>query len=177
MLLSYRQLAWFWGGVAWVSVVGGSTLQLLGPPSHAPQEAPAPVSAAPSPVPPAPAPSSATDAGQATLAPPLVTPVPTISAPAAVEAIAVPMTPPALSQPSRERPHVLVRRALAPPKGPRARGDGEDATLGERSQFLPGAEPTVPARREQATGFDRAAGYIGVFATGADGTRTFKAMP
>ena len=179
MRLSYRPLAWFWGGVTWVAVVGGSTLQLLGPPSHPPQETPAPVSAALSPAPalPTPAPASVANAGQVV---PAISPVaptpPTVLAPEAVEAAIIP-TAPILSQPNRERPHVLVRRTPAPVKGPRVRGDGEDAVLGERGPFLPVTEPTVPARHEQVTSFDHPAGYIGVFATGADGTRTFKAMP
>lgn len=181
MLSSYRPLAWFWGGVAWVLVVGGSTLQLLGPPSYAPQGTPAPVSAAPPPpvpAPPTPAPSGVASVGQ--VAPAAVVPAapapPPIPAPEAVETATIP-TAPILSQPSRERPRSVVRRTPAPIKGPRMRGDGEDAAFSERGPLLPGAEPAIPARHEPAPGFDHSSGYIGVFATGADGTRTFKAMP
>ena len=87
------------------------------------------------------------------------------------------MAPPLLSQSSRERLHVLVRKTPASAKSLRVRGNSEDAALSERSSFLPSAEPAVPARHDQVTGFDHAAGYIGVFATGADGTRMFKATP
>jgi hypothetical protein len=169
VLSSYRPLAWFWGGVAWVAVVGGSTLQLLGPPSHAPGMSSAPVPAVPSPV--ALPSGTAAPAGELAAIPPL----PAIPTPAVVEAVAVPILPSILSQPNRERPRTLVRKAPIPARG-RGRGDGEDANAGERSP-PPDMEPAVPARREQAMGLDRTAGYIGVFETGADGTRTFRATP
>ena len=161
MLLSYRPLIWFWGGVAWVLVVGASTLQLLGPPPHTARKLPTPVvSATPPELPPA---------SHVDQAPPMI---PVLSA---KEAVTAPATP-VVSEPSQP-PHTLVRKSPIPARTPKLHEDRETTAVAERTPFRQAAAPPAPIRPEQATGFDRAAGYIGVFTTGADGTRTFKAMP
>ena len=172
MLLSYRPLLWFWGGVVWVTVVGGSTLQILGPPSHPVQNVPVQaVAASPIAAPPLvpPSPPSVQHVEQS---------APVLPPPSVAEAVAIPAmppladpAPPLMVEPGRPRPHTLVRRSAAPVTALRVRSESKDVGPAERSPLLRAATPMISAPSEQATG------YIGVFATGPDGTRTFKAMP
>ncbi len=172
MLESYRPLILLWAAIFSLSATGVATLQILGPPTArgARQDGPQPI----------PSPPSHADQPVAAASPPL---------PAAAELPAfVPLAPPVPVQSSHRRTRSWVRRGAAPARTPDGLGLGDDSILAERgesgtrSEPLPqdhGAlpSPAAPVLPSRALPYQHVAGYIGVFTTGADGTRVFRAAP
>ena len=78
----------------------------------------------------------------------------------------------------------MGRKGASPARVPVDQGIGDEDFLAERGQ--PGLSqqdrdalppPAAPGPRSQTSAYQHVAGYIGIFTTGADGTRVFKATP
>ncbi len=174
MLESYRPLIRLWAGILSLSAVGVATLQVLGPPAA----------------------RALRPGGTQTAAPPALPradqPVAAASLPsaAAVEqpAPVVSPTPAVPAQPNHRRARSWVRKGVSPTRVPGDQGIGDDGFLAERGQSEPqsgpvpqdrAALPPLAARNQpsQPSAYQHVAGYIGIFTTGADGTRVFRATP
>ena len=190
MLESYRPLIWLWAAILSFSAMGMATLQILGPPvargllQDRPQAvAPPSPPRADQPVAAASLPSAAVSTASRPAPAPISLP------PAAAEQPALASSAPAVpAQPSRRRAHSWVRKGASPMRAPDGQSAGDDNFLVERGQsasrFGPmpqDRDPLPPAAapnsRAQASAYQHVAGYIGIFTTGADGTRVFRATP
>ena len=165
--LSYRPLRWFWGSVLWLTVAGGSVLQILGPPSRPAVRAVTLPSVALSTLPALP---TAKD-----IRPRAVDSVPSLAeAPAGLGELALfPPEEPAEPATVAPRARTLVRRNARPS----VVRNGEGDVVAERGPSAPFARVAPPPPALDATPGQRVAGYIGVYAPDADGRRAFRATP
>lgn len=169
MLETYRPLIRLWVVILALAGVGMATLQILGPPAARGLRQGEPQAAAP------PQPPVRADQPAAAVSLP----------PAAAEPPALAASAPAAPvQPSRRKAHAWARRGAWPARAPANQDSGDDHLLAEHGQAAPlplerGASPPPVALSPppRAPAYQHVAGYVGIFTTGADGARVFKATP